>query len=237
MDRIKKLLATGALIAALPTSPTVLASAEDDPLLFMVNIDQLEKRNGDENPVVLEAQAWAGYDLHKLWVKTEVERVEDKYEEVEWQFLYSRAISPFWNLELGLRNNSIPRPERNWSVIGLHGLAPYYFEIDTALFIGESGRSALRFEAEYELMLTQRWVIIPELELNFFGKTDEETETGSGLANSELGLRLAYEFRREFAPYIGVNWEKKYGKTADFAEEDDESTDDTQFVIGVHLWF
>ena len=237
MKIIKKIVTPCVTGMSLLLSPMVFSDAKDDPLLFMVNIDQLEKRNGDEDPVVLEAQAWAGYDLHKLWVKTEVERVDDKYEEVEWQLLYSRAISPFWNLELGVRNNSIPRPERNWSVIGLHGLAPYYFEIDSALFIGESGRSALRFEAEYELMLTQRWVLVPELELNFFGQTDEETEAGSGLANSELGLRLAYEIRREFAPYIGVNWEKKYGKTADFAEAEGESTDDTQVVIGVSVWF
>ena len=237
MNRMKKLLSTCVLGAMLPLSANVLAGAKDDPLLYMVNIDQLEKRNGDEDPVVLEAQAWVGYDLHKLWIKTEVERVEGENEDAELQLLYSKAISPFWNLELGARRDFKPEPERNWGVIGFHGLAPYYFEIDAALFVGESGRSALSFEAEYELMLTQRWVVIPELQLNFYGETDEETETGSGLANSELGLRLAYEIRREFAPYIGVNWEKKYGKTADFAKEEGESTDDTQFVIGVHAWF
>lgn len=213
------------------------AAANDDPLLFMLEIDQLEVREGDEDPSVLEAQAWLGYDLHKLWIKTEVERVESDNEEVELQLLYSKAISAFWNLELGARRDFKPEPERNWAVIGFHGLSPYYLEIDTALFIGESGRTSLRFEAEYELMLTQRWVLIPELELNFFGKTDEATETGSGLSNSELGLRLAYEIRREFAPYVGVNWERKYGKTADFAKEEGESTNDTQFVIGVHAWF
>lgn len=237
MKIIKKIVTPCVTGMSLLLSPMVFAGAKDDPLLFMVNIDQLEKRNGDEDPTVLEAQAWAGYDLHKLWVKTEVERVEGENEDVELQLLYSKAISPFWNVELGARRDFKPEPERNWGVIGFHGLAPYYFEVDTALFVGESGRTALRFEAEYELMLTQRWVLVPELELNFFGETDEETETGSGLANSELGLRLAYEFRREFAPYIGVNWEKKYGKTADFAEAEDESTNDTQFVIGVSAWF
>ncbi len=237
MNQMKKLLTTYALGVTLPMSANVLAGANDDPLLFMGEIDRLEKRNGDEDPAVLEAQAWAGYDLHKLWIKTEMERVEGENEDAELQLLYSKAISSFWNLELGARRDFKPEPERNWGVVGFHGLAPYYLEVDTALFVGESGRSALRFKTEYELMLTQRWVLIPELEVNFFGQNDEDTGTGSGLANSELGLRVAYEVRREFAPYIGVSWEKKYGKTADFAKEEGEITDDTQFVIGVHAWF
>jgi len=237
MNQVKKLLSIFTLVVILPISSLVFAGASDDPLLFMINIDRLEKRNGDEDPVVLEAEAWAGYDLHKLWIKTDVERIEGENEGVELQLLYSKAISPFWNLELGARHDFKPEPERNWGVIGFHGVAPYYFEIDTALFIGESGSSAWRFAAEYEFMLTQRWVLISELELNFYGKTDEQTKVGSGLANTELGLRLAYEFRREFAPYIGVSWENKYGKTADFAKDEGESTSDTQFVVGIHVWF
>lgn len=224
-------------MALLVTGQNVLAGAKDDPLLTMVNIDQLEKRNGDEDPFVFEAQAWMGYDLNKIWLKTEAERVEGENESVELQLLYSKAFSPFWNLQVGARRDFKPEPGRNWGVIGFQGIAPYYVEIDTALFVGESGRTALRFEAEYELMLTQRLVLIPEIELNFFGKTDEETETGSGLSNSEVGLRLAYEIRREFAPYIGVNWERKYGTTADFAKDEGESTNDTQLVIGVSAWF
>lgn len=225
-------------LCLLGVSQHTFAGAKDDPLLTMINIDQLEQRNGDEeDPFVFEGQAWVGYDLDKVWLKTEVERVDSENENVELQVLYSKAISPFWNIQVGARRDFKPDPERNWGVIGFQGVAPYYLEVDTALFIGESGRTALRVETEYELMLTQRLVLIPEIELNFFGKTDEETETGSGLSNSELGLRLAYEIRREFAPYIGINWERKYGTTADFAKRDGESTNDTQFVVGVSAWF
>jgi copper resistance protein B len=233
-----KSLNMGVLTLALLTAgQTVFAGAKDDPLLTMVNIDQLEKRNGDEDPFVFEAQAWIGYDLDKMGLKTEAERVAGAYESLELQLLYSKAISPFWNIQFGARRDFKPEPERNWGVIGFQGVAPYYLEIDTALFIGESGRTALRLEVEYELMLTQRLVLIPEIELNFFGKTDEETESGSGLSNSEVGLRLAYEIRREFSPYIGVNWERKYGTTASFAKDDGESTHDAQLVIGVSAWF
>ena len=213
------------------------SGAKDDPLLFMIDIDQLEQRKGDEEASALEAQAWLGYDLHKLWLKTELEHVEGNNESVETQLLYSRAMTPFWNVELGVRRDFKPEPERNWAVIGLHGLAPYYLEIDTAFFLGESGRSAFRFEVEYELMLSQRWVLVPEVELNFFGHNDKESGSGSGFSSSEVGLRLAYEIRREFLPYIGVHWEKKYGNTADFAEDEGEHSDDTQFVIGVSTWF
>ncbi|MFT6220984.1 MAG: copper resistance protein B [Candidatus Endobugula sp.] len=240
-DSMKKpstLFTSGLLAAALITSgQSVFAGAKDDPLLFMVTIDQLETRSGDEDPDVLEAQAWLGYDLNKLWLKTEVERVGGTNEKAELQLLYGRAVAPFWDFQIGVKRDFDPQPERNWAVIGFQGVSPYYVEIDTALFIGESGRSAFRFEAEYEQMITQRLVLIPEVELNFFGQTDLETETGSGLASSEIGLRLAYEIRREFAPYIGVNWEAKHGETKRLARQDGENTEDTQFVIGIKAWF
>ena len=240
-DSMKKpstLFTTGLLAAVLMTSgQSVFAGAKDDPLLFMVTIDQLEIRSGDEDPDVLEAQAWLGYDLNKLWIKTEVERVNGTNESAELQLLYGRAISPFWDVQVGVKRDFDPQPERNWGVVGFQGLSPYYVEIDTALFIGESGRSAFRFEAEYELVIAPRLVLIPEVELNFFGQTDLETETGSGLANSEIGLRLAYEIRREFAPYIGVNWEAKHGETKRLARQDGENTEDTQFVVGFKAWF
>jgi copper resistance protein B len=167
----------------------------------------------------------------------EGERVDNENEGIELQLLYSKAISPFWNFQLGARRDFKPEPERNWGVIGFQGIAPYYVEIDTALFIGESGRTSLRVESEYEFMLTQRLVLIPEFELNIFGEDDQETGASSGLSNSEVGLRLAYEIRREFSPYIGVNWENKYGTTANFAEDEGGTTNDTQFVIGFSAWF
>ena len=109
--------------------------------------------------------------------------------------------------------------------------------IDGTIFIGESGRTALRLEAEYELLFTQRLILTPEVEVNFYGQNDADTGVGSGLSDVELGLRLRYEIRREFAPYIGVNWFKKYGNTADFARSAGQDTDDTQFVVGIRAWY
>ena len=214
------------------------AASKDDPILAKVMIDQLEVRVTDgPNPYVLEGQMWVGQDLNKLWLKTEVEHVDGETEEAELQALYSRAIAPYWDLQVGWRHDIRPKPDRDWLAIGLEGLAPYWFEIDAAAFIGEGGQVGARLEAEYEILFTQRWVLTPEMEVNLHTQNDEATGTGSGLSDLELGLRLRYEIRREFAPYIGVNWVKKFGNTADFARDEGESTDDVQFVAGVRAWF
>jgi copper resistance protein B len=219
------------------TNP-VLAGGKDDPVLTKVLIDQLEVRDADDsNPWVLDGQGWVGKDLQKLWFKAEVERSDGETEETELQALYSQAIAPFWDVQIGLRQNFEPTPSRSWAVIGLQGLAPYFFEIDTALFIGESGRTAIRLEAEYELLFTQRLILTPEIEVNIYGQNDADLGIGSGLSNVEAGLRLRYEIRREFAPYIGVNWNKSFGNTADFARNQGEDINNTQWVIGVRAWF
>jgi len=220
----------------LPAS--VLAAGGDDPLLTKVMVDQFESRDSEgPNPTVLDAQMWIGKDLNKFWLKTEVEQVDGETEEAKVQALYSRAIAPYWDLQTGLRRDYRPEPGRDWFVLGLEGLAPYFFEIDAAVFIGENGRSAARLEAEYELLFTQRLILSPEIEMNFYGKDDPELGIGSGLADMEAGLRLRYEISREFAPYIGVNWTRKFGRTADFARAAGEETQDTQLVAGLRFWF
>jgi len=211
---------------------------DDDPLLTMLVVEQLEIRVTDgEDPLVWEAEGWIGKDLNKFWIKTEGEYVDDRVEEAELQMLYSRALAPFWDLQLGWRHDIRPTPERDWLALGMKGLAPYYFDVDAALFLGDAGRTAARLQVEYELMLTQKLVLIPEIELNLHGKNDSDTGTGSGLSDIEAGLRLRYEVRREFAPYVGVNWTKLYGKTADFARDEGEDVEDVQFVFGVSFWF
>lgn len=231
-------LSAFAISLLLGSANPVLAGSKDDPLLTKVLIDQLEVRDADgANPWVLAGQTWVGKDLQKLWFKAEMERADGETEEAELQALYSQAIAPFWDVQFGVRQDFQPTPSRSWGVIALKGLAPYFFEIDTALFIGESGRTAFRLEAEYELLFTQRLILTPEVEVNLYGQNDVELGIGSGLADIEAGLRLRYEIRREFAPYIGVNWNKSFGNTADFARNEGKDTDDLQWVIGVRAWF
>ena len=211
---------------------------EDDPIVSKVIIDQFEVRNADEgdDPIVFEAEAWVGKDLNKIWIKADVEQVGSEIEEAQLDLLYSRAVSPYWDVQIGARSDLKPEQE-NWFALGVKGLAPYFFEVDTTLYMDKDGQTELSATGEYEMMLSQKAVLSPELGLTLYGKDDEDTGRGSGLSNTSLGLRLRYEIRREFAPYVGVVWSKFYRKTADFRESEGEDIDDTTFVVGIRAWF
>jgi len=214
------------------------ADAADDPLLLMVLLDQVELRDvADDNTFSWDAEVWLGKDIHKIWIKTDGEHTASNTDEAELQFLYSKAIARYWDFQFGVRHDLEPSPGRSWAVFGFKGLAPYFFDIDTAAFVGESGRVAFRFEVEYELFITQRLILAPDLEFNFYGQSDPDIAIGSGLSDVEAGIRLRYEIRRQFAPYIGVNWSKLFGNTADFAKIAGQDTSETQLVIGFRAWF
>ena len=217
---------------------TAYADASDDPVLLKLMLDQLEKRgSGSDSEDSWDAQAWIGKDLTKLWFKADGDRASGMTQNAELQLLYSKAVASYWDFQVGVRHDFEPSPGRSWMAVGLNGLAPYFFEIDAALFVGESGHTAFRFEAEYEILLTQRLILTPEIETNFYGKNDPQIGIGSGLSDVEAGLRLRYEFRREFAPYFGINWTQSFGKTADFVRAAGLITSDTQLIIGLQAWF
>ena len=226
------------VIACLSFAHDSRAAVTDDPVLLIGILDQFEWRDtSGDNTLSWDGQGWLGKDLHKLWFKTQGERVGGRTEDAELQFLYSKAIARYWDFQIGVRHDFEPSPSRTWAAIGVQGLAPYFFETDIAFFIGKSGRTALRIESVYELLITQRLILSPEIEINFFGKNDANVGVGSGLSDAEIGLRLRYEIRREFAPYIGVNWSKTFGNTADFARLNGEDISDVQLVIGLRAWF
>jgi len=225
-------------MGCLLVSSGATAAAEDDPLLVKLLIDKLEWRAADgPNPWVWDADAWIGKDLNKLWFKTEGEYADGTTEAAYGEALYSRAIAPYWDLQVGWRHDFRPDPTRDWFAVGFRGLAPYWFDVDVTLYAGGNGTVSGLLDVEYDFMFTQRLFLSPELEMNFYGKDDPERGIGSGVSDLELGLRLGYEIRREFAPYIGINWEKKFGGTADYAREEGESTSDLQFLAGVRAWF
>lgn len=233
-----KLIKTCVAIAFATTFSGAQAMTKDDPFIGKVIIDQLETRSADgSDPLVLEADAWFGHDLHKLWLKADIEKVGSEVEESEFQVLYSRAVDPYWDFQIGWRHNGKPKPTRNWLALGFEGLAPYWIETDAALFIGENSQVNARFTFEHEMMFTQQLVLIPELNMNLFSKKDDAAEVGSGLSDISFCLRLGYEIKREFAPYIGVNWKKKFGGTADHARDAGEKVSDTQFIMGIRAWF
>jgi len=232
----KTVIGAIALLAA--CAPALAHEMNDDPILAMFKLEQFEVRDAEDgSPLVWDGYAWIGRDLHKLWFKTEGERVHGRTEEAELQVLAGRAVSPYWDLQLGWRHDFRPGPARDWFAIGAMGVAPYWFEIDAAVFAGEQGRTAARLTAEYEVLFTQRLVLTPEVEVNLYGKDDPQVGVGSGLSDLQLGLRLRYEVRREFAPYVGVNWTRKFGGTADLARAEGGDPDELQWLAGVRAWF
>ncbi|MFV2059977.1 MAG: copper resistance protein B [Gammaproteobacteria bacterium] len=227
-----------ALTGYLVSGSAYAGGMQDDPVITKFMVDQLETRQTDgDDPFVLEGQAWIGKDLNKFWLKIDAERVKSDTEELEVQALYSRAIAPFWDFQVGLRTDINPKPTRDWFVLGFQGLAPYFYEIDSAFFINDSGQVGLRLQAEYEILFTQKLILTPEIEVNLHTKDDVEVGTGSGLSDSQIGIRLRYEFKREFAPYIGVNWNNKFGNTATFAKQSGAKSNDSQIVVGLRAWF
>jgi copper resistance protein B len=214
------------------------AAEEHEPVFFFFQAEEFGYRLGDEDSFNWDAQGWAGGDFNKLWLKTKGERVNGSgVDNAEVQFLYSRLISDFWDFQAGIRYDFKPEPERFFGVIGFEGLAPYRFETNAALFVSDEGDVAARFETEYELLLTQKLILQPLLELNLAAQDDEERGIGSGINDLELALTLRYEVVREFAPYMGVNWERKFGATADFAREENEDVTRTTFMAGIRFWF
>ncbi len=211
----------------------------DEAIMGGVMINRLERVQTKDNTYsnAYDLQGRIGKDYDKLVIKSEGEIDEGKIHEARTELLWSHATSAYWDGQLGVRHDSGVAPSRNWLAIGMQGLAPYWFEIDAVAYVGDQGRSALRLSAEYELLFTQKLILQPRIEANFYGIKDEEREIGAGLSNMVTGLRLRYEIRREFAPYIGVDWSRKFGDTADFATAAGRNAHDTNIVAGLRVWF
>lgn len=216
----------------------VQAGSKDDPIVVGVEIDRLEIRDpGSDDGLYLEGEASIGRDAYEFIVKAEIEREHGLTDESEIQVLYSVPISTYWDMYAGIRKDFKPDPSRAWGVLAIDGLAPGFIEVDASVFLGESGRTALRIEAEHEIALTDYWTLTPEIEVYVSGQNDEVMEMGSGLSEIEASLLLSYEKHPKFVPYIGVNWTKVYGESADYAEEEGEDDSETVFVVGVSAAF
>jgi len=153
------------------------------------------------------------------------------------QFLYSRAITTYFDLQGGLRSDIDSRPTRNWAALGIQGLAPYFFDLELTGYASGEGHLAAKLEASYDLLLTQRLILQPQIELDLYSKADPARLVGAGFSDIDTGLRLRYEFSRNFAPYIGVVYEGQFGQTASYAKRAGESTGDFRFAFGVRIWF
>ena len=211
------------------------AYGADDRVFVFAQSDRLEYVES-ESGVVWDLQGWVGTDYHKLWLKAEGSTEDGATESSELQALYSLAHTPFFDLQLGVRQDFQPS-SRTHLVLGIQGLAPQWFEVDAALFLDDNGEVSARFEVEYDLLLTQRLVMQPRIEATLSFDDIPELPIGSGLTETDLSVRLRYEFRRKFAPYIGLRWERLYGATADFAQTAGVDDNEVSLVLGLQGWF
>jgi copper resistance protein B len=203
-------------------------------------VDQLEVnlRNGRDGYAWEDLHFWTGGDIDRLWIKSEGEgEFGGSIERAEVQALWSRAISPFFDLQAGVRYDIRPNPERSYFVLGVQGLAPYWFEVDGALFVSHRGDITARFEGEYDQRITQRLILQPRVELDFSLQDVPELGIGSGLSSAEAGLRLRYEIVPDFAPYVGVQYERSFGDTARFSRTAGDDVGGWSLAMGVRAWF
>lgn len=203
----------------------------------LLNLAEYQFRNGRDG-YRWDGEAWFGGDINRLFVKSEGEGAfRQGVESAEVQALYSRTIGPYFNLQAGIRQDLGPSPKRTYATVGFEGLAPGFFELEGAAFLSNKGDLLGRLEGYYDQRITQRLILQPRAELNFAAQDVPENRIGSGLSNAELGLRLRYELRREFAPYIGVSWDRRFGDTARYARADGDSASSKSIVAGIRVWF
>lgn len=212
---------------------TMREHMNDNDLYHQVLLDRLENQTRDgESALSWEGRAWLGYDFNKLWLRSEGERRAGRSEELQTEAYWGHAISPWWESMVGVRQDGGPGPSRTWAALGVQGRTPYFVRMAATVFLGDGSRSALRVEVEDEWLLTQRLILQPALELNAYDRADPERAVGAGLSDSRLGLRLRYELRREFAPYVGLEWRWVRG-----AGQAEELQNGPRLVAGLRLWF
>lgn len=220
----------------------ITSNAGEHRIDSMFQLDQLEYsfNKNEPNALRFNAQGWVGGDYNRLWINTQGSRIGNgSYEDTDVQALYGRLVSPFWDLQTGLRY-LYPRADgskRGSAVFGIQGLAPYWFDIQAASFVSDRGEISGRVEVEYELLLTQRLILQPRMESDAAIQQVKELGVGSGINSLEFGLRLRYEIRREFAPYIGVSWQRQYGETASLTRARGEDIRSLGLVFGLRAWF
>jgi copper resistance protein B len=222
------------------TLPGLKPPVEDNQVFAHVLFDQLEGRtNGPDNALRWDGEAWVGTDMNRLWLKSEGFVGSGTVSDGDHEALYDRPIPHmrYFDAQVGVRADLDSGPRRAWAAVGIEGLAPYFFQFAPTLYIRDGGNVAGRLTGSYDLLLTQRWIVQPEAELNFYSKDDPGRGIGSGLSDLDTGVRLRYEISRKFAPYVGFAYSAKYGNTASYSRQAGESTSDPRFVFGLRLWY
>jgi copper resistance protein B len=211
---------------------------EDQRVYVHGLVEQFEGRIGNGDTVLRwDGEFWAGTDSDRLWLKSQGEAGSDKVGDGQHEILYDKPISTYFDLQAGLRSDIDSAPGRNWAALGVEGLAPYFFHVSATAYASDSGHYAAKFMGIFELLVTQRWILQPQIEANLYTANEAARGIGAGLSDIDMGLRLRYEITRKFAPYIGVSYEQKFAGTEDFARAGGERGSNVRLAFGVRAWF
>jgi copper resistance protein B len=225
-------------IFAQENNPQWPSPMHDDAIYYKALFDRLEYAAGDEGHVAWEANLWMGGDYNRLMFKTEGEDNLDDEQVYSIDAVYSRLIFPYWDFQAGISSDAIDvasQQEQRFSVVvGFMGLAPYWFETDAMLYVSEDGDISSALEFEYDWLFTQRLVLQASLETLIAVQEVPEFGVAKGINFIETGLRLRYEIKREFAPYVGINYMRLLGDAADNAASE---KDELAALAGVRIWF
>jgi len=213
-------------------------AAHDHAMRGFALVEKFEWRDGPAGGApVWDLSGWLGGAVDRLWFRTDGERSDAEISEGDVELFWGHAVSRWWDTVIGLRYDFAPNSSRTWLAFGLQGLAPQWFETQLTGYVTERGQFAAILQVDYDLLLTNRLILQPRLDFEAFAKDDDTRRTGSGLANGRFSMRLRYEIRRQFAPYIGFEWERAFGDTGDYVRSEGNSVEDTRLVVGVRMWF
>jgi copper resistance protein B len=234
--------------SAIPSAPEPVPTrgpkwppaVKDNTVFAHVLFNQFEGRtNGSDNELRWDAEGWVGTDMNRLWIKSEGFAGNGTVSDGDHEVLYDRPIphTRYFDAQAGVRADVDSNPRRVWAAVGVEGLAPYFFNLEPTFYISDGGHMAGRINGSWDLFLTQRWVVQPQAELNFYSKDDPARQTGSGLSDIDAGIRLRYEITRKISPYVGWAYEGKYGNSAVNSRESGGATSNSNFVFGLRVWY
>jgi copper resistance protein B len=232
--------------SAIPSAPVPTRDpkwpppVKDNMVFAHVLFNQLEGRtNGSDNELRWDAEGWVGTDMNRLWIKSEGFAGNGTVSDGDHEVLYDRPIphTRYFDAQAGVRADVDSNPSRVWAAVGVEGLAPYFFNLEPTFYISDGGHMAGRINGSWDLFITQRWVVQPQAELNFYSKDDPARETGSGFSDIDAGIRLRYEVTRKINPYIGWAYNGKYGNSALYTRQSGGATNNSSFVFGVRVWY
>ena len=219
--------------------PHSMPSMLDETIFAHLLFDQLEGRFGfnQGNTFRWEAEGWLGTDENRIWLLSEGRYSDNQLDDGIQQLFYGRAVTTYFDALVGVRYDLDSLPGRGWGAFGIQGLAPQFFKVSALGYVSGEGHLGARLEASYDLLITQRLILQPQLELNFYTKDDPARRVGAGLSELDAGLRLRYEITRQFAPYVGITYLGQYGATADYVSAAGGSTQQVRFTAGIRTWF